>query len=409
MRLPARYLWTGWFLWLACLVLPRPALALYEPEKVGAASRRWAINVSSQGYYDDNINTTAKDQLGGFTSGATIGLRAEIPAEQTFFRMNSEYGVNYAPGRTSGEIDQTVVFSGLLSHTFTPRLVADLNATARYALEPAVSDIISGRSTQLQQSGNYFENNTAASISYNLSRRWTMTARGSWDLWRYDSSLNASNNDRSIYEGSADLIYSLAPRTFAGVGYRYSVQDYTYPGTNDARNAALQNVYLTFSHVFNPRLSANVNAGYESDSFGDGSQSTSPSGSLGLNYNYSRDAVVSLGFRYGFSATQNGQFGGSQTATFFCSANYRFTQKLFVTVNGLYANEQFLNPVPGAFIPGSPIPSSQDSYQIGLSLRYEFNRWVSTSLNYNYEEVVSQIAGNSFTRNRIGLGMNLSY
>jgi hypothetical protein len=152
-----------------------------------------------------------------------------------------------------------------------------------------------------------------------------------------------------------------------------------------------------------------MNAGYESDTFGDGSQNNSPSGSFSLNYNYSRDAVASLGFRYGFSATQNGVFSGSQTATLFGNVNYKFTQKLFVAVDAFYSNEEFLNPVPGAFAPGSTIPSSQDSYQIGLSLRYEFNRWASTALKYSYEEVVSQIVGDSFTRNRIGLEMRLSY
>src|SRR5438477_11270163 len=81
--LPARYRWTGWLLGLACLVLPRPVLALYEPEKAGAASRRWAINVEFQEYYDDNINTTASNAVSGFQSSGTVGLKAETPAEQT--------------------------------------------------------------------------------------------------------------------------------------------------------------------------------------------------------------------------------------------------------------------------------------------------------------------------------------
>ena len=382
---------------------------MYEPERVGDATRRWAISASFQEYYDDNINTTTSNTVSGFQSGANVSLRAAIPREQTFFRMNSEYGVIYSPKQEDGDINQSVVFNGLLSHTFSPRLVADLFNTTRYALEPAITDIISGRSTQLQQSGNYFENNAGISISYNLSRRWIVTARGGWDVWRYDSSINASNNNRDVYTGGTDLIYSLAPTTFVGVGYRYTVSEYETPGTNDARNSTIQNVYLTLSHTFNPRFSASVNAGFESASFGNGSEDTSPSGSMSLNYNYSRDAVVSLGFRYGFSSTEVGAFRSTQTATLFGSANYRFTRKLFASASGIYANSTFQNPFPGFFAPGSSIPQDEDTYQIGLSLRYDFNSWVSSAVIYNYDEVVSQIDGRSYTRNRIGLEMRLSY
>ncbi len=394
---------------MLCFVLPRLVHAAYEPEKLGDSSRRWAVDVNLVESYNDNINTTTTNQLSGLQSYGAITLKANIPAGQTFFRMNGTYGLTYSPDRTTGKIDQSVVFDGLLSHTFTPRLVLDLNETVRYALEPAVADIVGGQSIQLQQQGNFIQNNTDATISYGLSRRWLMSLRGGWDLLRYDSSNVASNNDRDVYSGGMNLAYRLTPRTFVGSGYSYSVNNYTTPGSNDLRNSTSQALYGSFRHTFNPRLSVNVDAGGEVDNFGDGSQNTAPYADMALNYNYSKDATASLGFRYGTTATDLGSFRSTDTGTLFGQVNYQFTLKLRAALNGFLSYSTYQNPVPNAFAPGSPIPKGQDTFQAELTVTYDFNRWSSASLTYSYSDVNADIAGNSFTRNQIGFGVSLRY
>jgi hypothetical protein len=394
---------------LLCLVLPRLTDAAYEPEKFADSSRRWAINVGFAEYYNDNIDTTTKDPVSGRQSTAAVALKVNVPAERTFFRMNTIYGVTYSPDKVSGKTEQSVTFDGLLSHTFNPRLVVNVNDTVRYALEPSTSDIISGKSTQLQQSGNYLENNTVASLSYDLSRRWTTTVRGGWDLWRYDNSAVASNDDRDVYSINMDLTYSLTPRTFVGAGYRYSEDDYVTPGSNDIRNSTSNFGYLTFSHTFNPQLGINVNAGAQVTSFSGGTQDSSPFGDMALYYNYSRDTSMSLGFRYGITTTEAGVFRSSDTGTVFGRVNYQITPKLQAAVNGLFSHSTYQNPAPYSFPPGTPIPQGQDTFQVELSLTYVFNHWSSASLDYSYQEVNADIAGSSYTQNRVGLGLSLKY
>jgi hypothetical protein len=324
--------------------------------------------------------------------------------------MNTTYGVTYSPDRTSGQTEQSVVFDGLLSHTFSPRLVANVNDTVRYGIEPPVSDIISGKSIQLQQSDNYVENNASTSVSYDLSRRWMMTVRGGWDLWRYESSVNASNNDRDVYTVGPQLVYSLTPRTFVGSGYSYTVTDFVYPGSNSLRNSTSHYGYLSFSHAFNPQLSINLDAGVQLVEHPDGTQDTAPAGDMALNYNYSKDMTVSLGFRYGLQ-TYSGDsvFRGTDTQTTYAQMSYRVTQKLQAALTGLFSYSSYQNPVPGAFPPGTPIPSGEDTFSVSLSLTYLFNRWSSASLDYSYQEVNSDIAGNSFTQNRVGVGVSIRY
>jgi hypothetical protein len=394
--------------WL-CLVWPWLCQAAYEPEKLGDSSRRWAINVGFVEYYNDNINTTTANPQSGYQSHGEITFRANVPSEQTFFRMNSTYGLTYSPSQASGKTEQSAAFDGLLSHTFTPRLVASISDTMRYALEPAVSDIINGQSIRLQQSGNYLENNTAALVSYDLSRRWTMSVRGGWDFWRYESSASATNNDRDVYSAGMNLAYGLTPRTFLGAGYSYSESDYVTPGSNDLRNSTSNFGYLTFSHAFNPRLSINFNGGVQLTSLGGGTQDTSPSGDMALNYAYSRDITMSLGFRYGITTTQVGEFRSSDTATVFGNLNYHLTPKLQAAASGLYTRSTFRNPAPFSFPPGTPIPKGQDTFQVSLSLTYVFNRWSSASFDYSHQETTSDFVSNSFTQNRVGLGVSLRY
>jgi hypothetical protein len=395
---------------LLCIAFARFAGAAYEPESLPDTSRRWSVSAGAYAYYNDNINTTTTNQLAGWQSYQEIKLRVNVPAEQTFFRMNTTYGVTYSPERTSGQTEQAVLFDGLLSHTFSPRLVVNLNENFRYALEPAVSDIINGQSIQLQQSANYIENNTAATINYDLSRRWQMSVRGGWDLWRYESGINSSNYDRDVYSTGMDLLYALTPRTFLGAGYRFTSTDYVNPGSNSYRNADSHYGYLVFNHAFNPQLSVNMDAGGQLVEYAGGTQDTSPAGDIAVNYNFSKDMTMSLGFRYGLQTyTSSSAFRSTDTQTTFAQMSYRVTRKLQASASGFYSYSEYQNPNPAFFAPGRPIPKNENSFSVNLSLAYIFNLWSSASVNYTYQEVNSDFSGNSFTQNRIGVGISIHY
>jgi hypothetical protein len=392
------------------LLLAGPVWALYEPEKLTDTSRRWAVNAGFSAEFDDNINTTASNRQSGVREGVTAGVQANVPLEQTFFRMRYNYGASYAPQQRGSNVDQSHSFDGLLSHTFSPRLVVNLSDTLRRGIEPDAVDVTSAQNIQLQQRGDYLFDTLSADGNYNLSRRLTGTVRGGWEVWQYDVSAIASNNDRTGYHGAFELSYELTPRTFAGLGYEYSVSDYSSPGSNSLRNSTSHNAYAMFSHVFNPQLSANVQAGAERREFSDGTD-MAPSISSALNYNYSRDATATLGFRYSITATEVDAFRSTDAATAFVQAGYRFTQRLNASAHGLYSLATFGNPLPGAFagVKGNAIPKQEQDAAAGLSLTYQFTRWFSGVLNYDFDWVHSDDKARSFDRDRVGLLMNLSY
>lgn len=387
------------------------------------------------GEYDDNINTTSTNTQAGFRSVANLVAQANLPLAQTFYRGRYQYQVYYTEEYPSQKLDQTHSFDALVSHTFSPRMVLNLNESFRRGIEPELVDVQAGSQVELRRRGDYLYNNTGADFGFNITRRLSAAVRGGWELWRYDLSIptnivtfstNTSTfvtnrvdigpavNDRDLYRGSFEVLYSLTPRTFAGIGYELGVADYAQPGSNDTRNSVGHTGYFAFSHTVNPRLSLTGTAGMEFREFGDGSSDTSPSIAAAVNYTISRDAVASVGFNYEIATTEVNQFRSIDSATAFARASYRFTPKFRANVDALYSFATFRNPNPNAVFPtdssGAPIiPKDETSYRVGLSLYYNFTRWVSAFSTYSYERVDSDSPDREFKRNRVGLGVDLSY
>lgn len=366
------------------------------------------MSVGFSGEFDDNINTTTTDRQSGFRESATGVLQATVPREQTFFRARYQYQASYTADQIGAKLDQAHIFDTLLSHTFSPRLVLDISDALRKAVEPGLVENQQGQQVELRRRGDYLYNEANAALSYTLSHRWIATLRGGWGLWRYDEPTVANDNDRTYYRGGFDLVHGLDQRTFAGISYQYNVSDYTNPGTNDTRNSMSHSFYLTFAHTFGPRLSANINAGAELREFGDGTTQQSPNLSTSINYTLAPGSQASLGFQYAISTTEVGTFRSSDTANLFGRVNYLVTRKLTAGVNGLYSINTFQNPLPGATFVG-PVPKGEEVYSLGLSIGYQFTQWARGALNYNYDRLSSDIQGRSFFRNRVGLGLTLSY
>ena len=236
-----------------------------------------------------------------------------------------------------------------------------------------------------------------------------MSTRAGWTTWYYDSSSYASNNNREAYSAGADLSYSLTPRTYVGGGYLFSAVDYENTGSNDLRNSTAHDVYLSFGHTFNPQFAFHANVGGTVRQFGDGSQDQAPSGSIGLSYNFSRDGIATIGFRYGLTTTENGPFRTEDSKTVYGDANYHFTPALSASANWTLSISTFQNPVPGAFAPGQTKPDGETALSAGSTIQYEFSKLATLGLFYQFSKVNSDSAGSSFNQSRFGVRLTLTY
>jgi uncharacterized protein (PEP-CTERM system associated) len=62
-----------------------------------------------------------------------------------------------------------------------------------------------------------------------------------------------------------------------------------------------------------------------------------------------------------------------------------------------------------AFHGGSLNSLADDIYLVGLNLTYQFNRFLSSEVGYNYDKLHSDVAGRAYDRNRVYIGVTGSY
>ena len=103
-----------------------------------------------------------------------------------------------------------------------------------------------------------------------------------------------------------------------------------------------------------------------------------------------------------FSRTPSGRITQYQeSSTVYASINHKLTPKLLGTVIGRWQHSVYNG--------GLYNNQANDYYSLGVNLSYSFNRHFSVDAGYNFDDLVSQIPGNSYTRNRVYLGVTAAY
>lgn len=404
-----RYFGPGWLLvLLICLTAANPALALYEPDRLQDPSRRWAVSLALREGYDDNIFTTKTNTQSSATTTIEPQLLLNIPMEQTFLGLRYRYGAVYYADRSGNQVDQYHTVDLLFSHTFTPRLVLDVQDEFRFGVEPELVSVQNNVESVTRRRGDFLFNNLTGKLGYNLTRRWTMSVGGGWEYWRFDDSNEATTNDRDSYDATVSAVYAIDPRTTIGGNYRYEQVDYT-AATNDVRNSHSHIAFVSVARRFNPKLTLQVFGGAELREFSGGTQETSPVANIEMTYDYGPANAATAGFRYELSTTEVGSFRNIQAEVFYVRAVHRITPKLRVEGNVSYVYSTFQNPTTIL----TPAPDTEYRLYFELDVTYDFTRWCHVDLSYILDKVDSnlpvEIADQSFDRNRVSLGLRMTY
>ncbi len=364
------------------------------------------MTVSANGGYDDNAFTTESDKDGGFTVGGGVGLLVNLPMKQTFVGMRYNYGANY--GDVKQDVDQSHTADLIYAHTFNPRLNLSITERFRAGIEPELVEQISGVPIVTRQRGDYFYNSISSTLTYSLSRRWSLSLGGGWERWMFDEESVALVNDRDSYSASVGANYSLSPRTFVGGNYRYGSTFYEDPSADGDRDTESHSLFANFSHRFTPKLGLSLDAGASMATFADGTQDPTPLFALSLGYSLTPQSSMNFGFNYSFSLTEVAQYQSSDVATIFLSANHRFGRKVSVNGSIAYSRSTYDNPGPLA-PPTTPTGLKEETFRFGLAANYDFTKWVSVNLAFTHEEVLSDLSGRSYDRNRVSMGMRFAY
>jgi hypothetical protein len=402
---------------LLCLTLAGIASAAYEPFPLRDPSRRWSISLRVREGYDDNINTTPTNEEGSSTTYVEPQLLVNFPQDQTFIGLRYRFGAAYYPDRSADTIDQSHTADVLFSHTFDPRLVFNGQNEFRRGIEPELVELQSGVPLVTRRRGDFYYNNLNGRLTYNLTPRWAAAIGGGWTYWRFDETSTGQINDRDECRAVTALLYDWDARTTIGLNYRYARTEYAQDTfvlvppfilivPAEDRSSDSHAVFGSWERRFNPQFSTRFTAGGELRQFGDGTDSTAPSASIDVSYNYGPQSSVTGGFTYQISTTELSQFRATDSALIFGQVSHRFTAKFRATMYLSYRLTTFRDP---SVTLAPPVPEAEDAISSALTLQYVITPWCTLDGTYNFDRVDSDFTGRTFTRNRGTMGVRLTY
>ena len=390
----------------------------------------WNVSGTLRGFYDDNY-AVGGNQKGSFGLEVSPTISLNVPLQQTEFGLRYTYGLFYYQQRQDMGVDafdQTHQMELWLDHAFNERWRANVTDSFAIGQEPQLLDP--------QQSVPYRieGDNMANHANFTLNTEWTRLLSTALHYGNnfYDYQNSGGNAIVPSYAGilnrieqhvSLDFQWTIQPETMAFIGYNFSLVNYTageqiavnpfspLPYMSDSRDLMSHTAYVGVNHQFTANLSGMVKGGVTyTDSYNDPRNSTSlsPYADLSVSYTYIPGSYVQIGLTHQINATDvvspglDGSLTQNQESTVvYADINHRFTPKLLGTVIGRFSSSTFNG--------GLYNNSSDEAYGLGINLNYQINRHFSADLGYNYDNLVSGIAGRSYDRNRVYIGLIAKY
>ncbi len=422
----------------------------------------WNVSASLRGFYDDNYN------IGGGRGSAgaelTPNISINVPMQQTDIGLRYIYGLYYYQDRQDlglNPFDQTHQVDFWLDHAFNTRWKINFTDSFAVGQEP---ELINGNpalpSAQVYRiNGNNLANHANISLNTDWTRQFSTKLHYGNDFYDYENSgatladiipfgafyippvglpilgtgkgaSMAGQLNRIEQNVALDLQWHFQPETMGFVGYQFSWVNYT---ANEPisytvlatppfvvihhsadRDNWTQTGYVGVQHQFTPNLVGTVKGGVSyTDNYNDpeprfNSTSLSPYADLNLAYTYLPGSYLQFGFTHNINSTDvtaadsTGHLTQYQeSSVLYADINHRFTPKLTGTLIGRMQISQYQS--------GAYSAENDYDYSLGLDLSYALNRHFSLNTGYNYDDLVSSIAGRSFSRNRVYLGVTASY
>jgi hypothetical protein len=422
--------------------------------------KNWSVAATLRGFYDDNLNTTHDSKQDTFGIEISPSLNYGIHWQQTQLTLGYVYSFKYYDHRPLGnandKFDQQHLFNIALDHAFTERYRLGVRDSFAIGQEPDVLRSENAFTAFQRISGDNIRNYGSVVFDADITRLFGIEVgydNSFFDYAQHGATFddvtgviipsNSGLLDRVENGIHFDSRWMICPETVGIFGYKF--RDVSYTGDEEIgaallsdgvtphviksneRNFREHSLYVGAEQTFSPNLTGAVRAGgsyidYYNQVVGDDS-SWGPYGLANLRYTYAPQSYIEAGLSQDFNATDvvgvNNVSGTDTTATSFTvsqqstvvygTVNHQITAQLRASLIGQFQYSSF----NGGFGNTDPaLRSNADSeryYLLGLNLSYQFVPHLSAELGYNYDKLDSDIAGRSFDRNRVYIGVTGSY
>lgn len=377
------------------------AVPTTQPSGAGVFSRSpVVVDLSVSGGYDDNVDNAPSNGRGsGFTSG-NLGLSYTFGEPRLQLTLNAGAGGTYYYSNVGGQnydIDLTTTFK--INYKATPRLTLASNVLLAYLTEPSFNYGIG----LVTRNGNYFYTSDQLSADYEWTQRFSTLSRYTLTVVKYDDSSVGAFQDRVENTFGNEFRLMVAPTATLVGEYRFQVVSYDQAPLDSTTNFVLAG----FDYTFNPRLTATLRGGDEFRSYTQDGNQSGPYFEGNLNYTVGRRTTVSWANWYGIGEPN---VTSAQSRTTFhtgLEGKFNVTSRIESSLRFYYEHSDYNSSTFG----GGVSPSfTQDSFSVGISLRYRINRLLVVQGGYDHTELTSGggFVAQEYSRNSVFAGLNLT-
>lgn len=387
-----------------------------SPSGAGVFSRTPVqIYATLSGGYDDNVNNAPNNkQSSAFTSANAI-LDYTFGEPRLQLTLNAGAGGTYYYSHISNQ-NYDIDLKGALAITYkaSPRLTLGSTVLVDYLTEPSFQYAGSLNT----RNGNYLYTTDRFFLEYAWSRRFSTRTSYTFEAFTYDKNSVGTFSNRVTNTFGNEFRFQMVPTTSLIAEYRYGIVSYEHegevviPATFFTPPVRLENDSTThyalggIDHTFNPRLTANFRGGAQFRSYDHDGHRTAPYFESNVNYAVGRRTTVSWVTRYGI---EEPDLLGSQSRTTFrtgLQTKFNLTSRVSTSLDAYYIHDDYHALTSGPVV--TP-PFSEDTFDIGPTLRYAVVGRFGVQAGYHYTNVTSDTAGREYSRNRLFAGVNVTF
>jgi hypothetical protein len=410
--------------------------AAYTPD-MSDTSKMWTVSASLRSFYDDNYNTASdgsSNKKGSFGIQVSPQFELNVPLQQTELGLRYIYGLSYYEERDhlgQSPYDQTHQLSLWADHAFNERWHARAEDSFVSAQDPGLLTPASGGASPVVQrvEGNNVVNTAKVSATTDWTDLFSTVLGYQNTFYDYQNSggnaTNPSlagmlNRDENLI--SLDFQWHATPTTTGFVGYQYgqviynggeAIAKISGGGTtlfSSSRDTRSHYGYVGVQHDFLANLTGSARVGIQyTEDYNDpfSSSQVSPYAAASLVYKYASGSYAEVGLTHSRNATDQTALSGNsltldqESTVVYGSVNHQLTSKLVANAMASFQDSEY----NGGLYNGQ----SDDFYSLGLSLTYNFTRNFSAEAGYNFDDYVSNIAGQAYTRNRVYMGVTATF
>jgi hypothetical protein len=402
--------------------------AAYTPD-MSDTSKMWTVSASLRSFYDDNYTTASNgpNKKGSFGIQVSPQFELNVPLQQTELGLRYIYGLSYYEERDhlgQSPYDQTHQLSLWADHAFTENWKARAEDSFVSAQDPGLLNPAGTPGIPTRVEGNNIVNTAKVSVTTDWTDLFSTVLAYQNTFYDYQNSggtaLNPSlagmlNRDENLV--SLDFQWHIMPTTTAFVGYQYGQIIYNggepiAPGyVSSSRDNRSHYGYVGVQHDFLANLTGSVSVGAQyTEDYNDpaATSQVSPYAKASLLYTYATGSYAEIGLTHTRNATDQvaenaaGKLTLDQESTLvYGSINHQLTSKLVANAMASFQDSDY----HGGLYDGQ----SDDYYTLGLSLKCNFTRNFSAEGGYNFDDYVSGIPGQAYTRNRVYMGVTATF